>query len=336
MDIVISHKSALEYWRQHASIKDAQQSRHRRKKLPDRSPDASCLRANALNGFSLPLNALVSNANARRPSKKMQPHVLSGTVPGYGLISIDNGVYVSSPEFCFLQMATTLPLLELIELGFELCGLFSKSSYVAGDRVRHGDFSGNSAQTVYHSNLDDNPQLTTVKKIRSFVEHMPNVRGRGRALKALRYILDNSASPMEAKLVMLLCLPFRLGGYGFPSPELNSRIDPVKAARSYTNQTYFKCDLFWPHLSLAVEYDSDEFHTGTARIARDSRKRNALASLGILVITVTREQIKSTVQLEAVAKILAAGMNRRLRYKKQVFAKEHRRLHSALIWSRPG
>ena len=86
---------------------------------------------------------------------------------------------------------------------------------------------------------------------------------------------------METKLAMLLTLPYKHGGYGLIAPEMNSQIIPAKTAKRSVGKKYYSCDLFWHDYDLAVEYDSDLFHTGTTRIANDSKRRNALTALAL-------------------------------------------------------
>jgi hypothetical protein len=160
---------------------------------------------------------------------------------------------------------------------------------------------------------------------------MKGVRGQKQAARALRYIVDGSASPMETVLTMLLTLPPLLGGYRFPLPILNGRIVPGKSAKASSSKSYYSCDLFWPDLDLAVEYDSDHFHTGAERIASDSKRRNSLALIGIVVITVTSRQIRSIVEFEKVARQIAGNMDRRLQVKSPQFLKAQRELRGHLL-----
>jgi very-short-patch-repair endonuclease len=117
---------------------------------------------------------------------------------------------------------------------------------------------------------------------------------------------------METILTMILTLPHMQGGYGILAPKLNSRIRLAKTARRNASKSYYVCDLFWPDYDLAVEYDSDEYHTGPDRIANDSKRRNALASVGIMVITVTKKQIGHIGELEKAARLICDNMGRRL------------------------
>ena len=75
----------------------------------------------------------------------------------------------------------------------------------------------------------------------------------------------------------------------------------------------FKCDLYWPQAKLAVEYDSDAFHTGADRIASDAQRRNSLEHLGINVITVTNRQISNFTELDRTAYQIARRLGKRIR-----------------------
>lgn len=64
--------------------------------------------------------------------------------------------------------------------------------------------------------------------------------------------------------------------------SLMQRVEVPKGDWRVAYGRQFRCDLLWPTASLCVEYDSDMFHTGSQKIARDARRRNALASLGFM------------------------------------------------------
>jgi len=247
----------------------------------------------------------------------MKQHVFIGPTPFGCFVAAKDDLMVSSPEFCFLQMASELSLVELIELGFELCGEYSL--FVEDD------------PDVSESGFYNRKALTSTKKLDAFVARMPHVWGQLKARRALRYLLDGSASPMETKLAILLTLPYKLGGYGFIPPKLNSRLMPSKTAKRTSSKGFYSCDLYWPDYGVAVEYDSDLFHTGSTRIADDSKRRNTLALMGVTVITVTKQQLYSSRELEKVTKILAGFLEKRLKYKNPGFSIAHRELRNQLL-----
>lgn len=160
---------------------------------------------------------------------------------------------------------------------------------------------------------------------------MPAVRGSKKAKRAIRYLLDNSASPMETKLAILLTLPYLLGGYGFIAPELNSRIIPSKTVKRSVSKTFYSCDLYWPDYYLAVEYDSAQHHSGSEQINSDAKKKNALTLMGITVITVTKQQLYNGTEFEKVARVIANCLGKRLKFNKGSFALIHAELRRQLF-----
>jgi len=311
MDMIICHNKALDHWRSHGNVKIEASARQRRNKIPDKFPGIAEIRDRTPDGLSYPIDLMVSSKNAKWKSKVFKPHIYSGSVPDWSFIRLGAGVYVSSPSFCFFQMAGILPLVKLIELGLELCGTYS--------------LPVNKEETMY-----GHPRLTNANSLKAFTLQMKGVKGQRKAYRALRYIADGSASPMETKLFMLLALQCKLGGHGLPAPKLNKRVDPRKAAKKMTNKKYFICDLFWPEANLAIEYDSDANHTGPDRINDDSKKRTALESSGIKVITVTNEQIQSAYELDIVAKEIAKRLGKQLRINDPKFKKAQRELRRQL------
>jgi len=261
MAIIISHKSALEYWRLHRGTKIDAAARQRRKSLPTSFPGIKEIREKTPFGLPRPINLMVGDQNAKWKSEFFKPRLYTGMVPDWSFVNIGDGVAVSAPAFCFFQMAGEHSLVKLIELGFELCGTYS---------LFPDDSSGESSDD---KNPYGHPQLANTNALKAFTARLKGVNGQVKARRALRYIADGSASPMETRLVMLLTLPYKLGGYGLPMPVLNRRIDPGKTAKQRPGKDHYVCDLFWPAVNLAIEYDSNRYHTGAVRIAEDSKKR---------------------------------------------------------------
>jgi len=175
------------------------------------------------------------------------------------------------------------------------------------------------------------PKLTSKKKLKAFAARMDGWRGHRKAIKALQYIADDSASPMETILAILLTLPYKYGGYGLPMPEMNGRIYPEKRAKKFSGREFYRGDLLWRKGGVVAEYNSDIEHASPDRIAKDAIRRTDLNLCGIHEVTVTKSQIRNTELLENVAKEIAARIGKRLRYKDPEFAKAHRELHNVLL-----
>ena len=314
MELFISHESALEHWRKYRKLPAQSTQRRCTAALPESVPSVGSL---IFSGLSLPIHIVVGSPGARPDSKLARSHVFQGETPVGCFMNIGNSLMISSPEFCFLQMASLCTLVELIELGYELCGAYSLP--LPNDKK------------VPEIGFYKHPPFTSTKKLQAFLADMPGAKGHQQAMRALLYLQDGAASPMETKLAMLLVLPYQLGGYGFPKPILNHRIDLPKAARRFFRKSYYVCDLYWASAKVAVEYDSDQQHTGTERIANDSERRNALALSGVKVVSVTRRQLFSKTELESSARTIAGHLGRRLQFKRSRFDAVHQELRNQLL-----
>lgn len=72
---------------------------------------------------------------------------------------------------------------------------------------------------------------------------------------------------------------------GFPPPEPQFWVQCA-------NERWFRLDLAWPRIKVALEYDGVEFHTGRA-LTNDRIRHNALAAEGWTVLSVTAPMVWS-------------------------------------------
>lgn len=240
------------------------------------------------------MHLAVSERTGRHSIQGAKVHYLGVPLPPRALAKIQHGLYALSPEATFLHLANSLPFEALVLLGFELCG-----SCVIDPDI--GTFRN--AET-----------LTARDTLVAFANQAVGMHGRGKALRALRYVADGSASPAESKLAMLLCLDRTLGGYGMPLPQMNKRILVTESVRQFTPKQYFLCDLCWPQAKLDVEYDSNTFHMTPERLALDAARRNALLAMGYSTITVTAAQMRDADLFDDVARSIAKKLG--VRYRK--------------------
>lgn len=257
---------------------------------------------------------MVDVASARRPLDGAVFR-LASKLPQGSFVKVAPRLYVSSPEACFVQLASRLTDVEAILLGCELCGSYSLAVDDArGFRMR--------------------PPLTDYAQLSEYVDLSFGCRGARRASRIVRLVAEGSASPMETILFALMCLPASKGGYGLPFPTLNYRIEVGGSEKKLADRKYYACDFFWPKAKLALEYDSDMFHTGAERITSDSKRRNALESMGIRVVSVTKAQVYDRDELEKIVSIVSKGL-RIYRGSNAKDAEEKRKeLHLALLGRR--
>ena len=249
-----------------------------------------------------PIEVLLHDKSQRTRSKAVRARIWATPVVPTAFRTARKGIYVSSPEFAFLQMATRLTLPELVALGMELCGTYRRKVRVFSPGSDEVGFT-----TLYHQKM-----LTNPKRLRGFLSSMRPAPGCSKALKALEYVLPNSASPMETALYLLLCLPRKYGGYALPKPTLNPPITISKSGRKHTLRRSAKPDLYWRKIRLDLEYNSDEFHEEDQR-AIDSMRRKALERMKVEVIELTPEELLSVELFHATALRIAQRFKKRIR-----------------------
>ena len=284
MKLLVSHLSALRYWRSANDLEVAASAPARirtTRGCVNNLKDALLIEPRShglIMNEDYPLEILVDSREARRPSKCLLPRVWSGDLP-YGAMSrIADGIYVSSPEFVFLQLANLLDIVELARLGNELCGTYN---------LRMGE----------HFTQRSEP-LTTKARIAAFVSRAKGSHGVAKARKALQWVCDGSASPQETNVLLALCLPRRFGGYGLPLPQLNPEIEVAERLVAYVDGEVFRPDYLWERvrhgvrMRITAEYDSHEHHD-TAGDAEATRiRRNSFKTMGILVTSINRSQLR--------------------------------------------
>lgn len=321
MTLVLGYISALAYWRSEAVLTASASHRLRLRTLPDRVSDTdrdSIPKTLELIGTEAPLHVLTSQPIAPSDTKEIHAHTWSAPMPPGALVECEalsiGNIFASSPEFTFLQLAQVLSIVQLIEIGYELCGAYSLTNAVPEGFVSR-------------------KPLTTVRKLRAFLEKASGFRGIKHAKRALDNVLPGSESPRETAQCMLLCLPHLLGGYKLGRPVLNRTIQLGKRAQEMTGLSSRRCDLYWPDKKLAVEYDSDAHHTGSTRIARDSKRRNELSYLDITVVTITRKQLNNMRELHEIAVILSKHLGKRLRPRTEDFVQKQLELRATVLSS---
>lgn len=148
------------------------------------------------------------------------------------------------------------------------------------------------------------------------------------ASSVMKHIADNSASPMESKLALILSLPMRLGGFGLPLPKLNNLIvDPETSKRFY-------CDLYWEgKVRVDLEYDSALFHSTPSKLNKDALRRTNLAKLGIVVLNCNYPTVSNPASLRKTAHTIKKLLGIRNRKPPQGYYEKQQTLHQSLFTS---
>ncbi len=262
--------------------------------LPDKLPSddqISALLDGPLRGLSTPIHVLVPSQNTCSRSRLKISHLWSQHLLTGSFQIISKDVYCSSPEFCFVQMARMLSLVELARLANELCGTYALAPY-------EEDGFRTCRPLISHLHL------------KSFINRAvySHIRWSQNAKQVLRFVGDRSASPMETTVALLLALPYRYGGYAAIFPAFN---DVFLSGRAADTELPYHCDLLWKKHRVAVEYEGEDYHTGIDRIERDADRCNALVRGGIHIIRITKRQLYNTQRFDKLARQILAFLGKR-------------------------
>lgn len=309
MSFFIGYKSAYEYWCHHEMANRSATT----KALPKREDKPSAKQLECLRFrypfLSTPIHAVVTNDASKRNSAKLACHSTGTSLQKRSFVALGSDFYVSTPEACFLQIASTHAFTDLLQVGFEFCGSY--------------------ARCPESKELISLKPRTSKSHLRNYLAGSGSVSGVIRARRALDFICERSESPMETKLVLLLCLPSSHGGYGLPLPHLNFKLFHPQSMRK--DRELYRCDLCWPQQKLAIEYDSSQFHQGVHKQFLDSRRRIAIEHFGLHVLSVTKQQIYDALELHKLAQVIARYLGFYLRIRRKDFPSRRANLRKSLL-----
>lgn len=236
------------------------------------------------------IDVLVSNSCKRRRTKGFIFHSCNTHLPERSFWKIHSQLYVVSPELSYVQMGRELSDVQLAEYATNLCGSFF---------LRYEDRAICAKQA----------KTTSLQKLKRYLLSCESVYGTRNASRCLSWVAEGSASPMETKLFLRLCLPVSKGGYGLPMPVLNKVIKPGKK-KNLTEQDYFVADLCWPEQGVIVEYDGEQYHHN---VSHDRRRINALETIGWKVFCLTKQEMYDAFAFDMLARQIAKSLGRRVR-----------------------
>ena len=245
-------------------------------------------------GLSEPGHLLVPPGGPRPRIKRWHCHAWGKELAPGSLyrVTTRKGLYVASPELCFVQLSSSLGFLDSIKLGMELCGHYSTLIPPGRDYRKR-------------------PPLTSLDKLDAYVKQSFAGGGRSVAERALKETVPNSASPMETASKMLLCLPRRYGCPRFKVPELNKRVDITEDERHLLGCEFLRTDMSWGN--LVYEYKGVDSHTRTGDLAHDTARENVLRAKGFQVVSATFSSLYTEEGFAALTSALAKAMGVRVR-----------------------
>lgn len=214
------------------------------------------------------LEVMVFDRKNARYAMNCQCHVSSKRFSSSRFIELGDGIFVVGIELCALQAATYLSFRELVEYYFELCGAYSL---------------GASTSTSYSERF----ALTSTERLKQFFNSLTRCDGLTLARKAIQCVRDGCRSPMETAFVMMLTLPKSEGGLGIKGIETDYEVQVTAAAKNLTRRKKFFMDAYLKKSRTDVEYNGF-YHDAEEDRAIDEERKNALASMGYGIITVSR------------------------------------------------
>lgn len=323
--VFISHESALLFWRKHdldqsggiervrtTTLRDATSALRDIRPLlrsagrttgriygsrPDESLESTLV---DLGIDELPLHVMIKDRSKRRNTSSVVTHVYEASLPEGSFCQVDENVFVSSPELTLVQLSTKLSFVDLLEIALEFCGGYALNP-----------------QDGY--SFDYRPALTDVPKLTAYALDIRGRHGARTFAPILSYIVEDSASPMETIVLMLLCLPSKLGGQQLPLPKHNVKIPITERARSHTKRKHLICDLFWEKYRLDVECDSTLYHASKEQLGIDSDRRIILDAMGYSYVGITWWQLEHEEEFLNVVQAIRKAMGLKL----QSYSPEH-------------
>jgi len=281
------------------------------------SKAASLAASSFLQAVGLPsceIHLISTCAQRRRDHSDTVFHTFS-EIPRNALLQVDDGVCIASPELLFLQLARTADLIDLMQIGFELCGIYPHPGQV-------------------FTSFGERKSFMTKQSCERLLEGCGKVSGVSLARRAISYVVDRSASPMETASAMLLGLPYKYGGLGFPRFVMNEKVVVPSKMRHELGHGEYYADIMWPGRRVVFEYESNLYHSGAQRIADDSSRRNAFARMGYRVVTLTGNQMYDYQEFLRTAKTLATLLSHRIYPRVDAFEVRHHSLRHAVLKDR--
>lgn len=229
-----------------------------------------------------PVDFLVERPCDLRHAADAVGHLCTCGLPAGSLIQIPSGseeveLYVTSPELTYIQLAYGSSMAMAAYAGMALSADYRLDPYSTGGVLQRPG---------------PNDRVTTVARLRRYVERAGRVHGRKRAAAALDFVWEHSRSPKESGLALLYGMPVRFGGMSLGSVSMNPRVrvfggvDALGHARyeeRYPDIVITRSLREGGVLAVAFDYDADSVHAGAEKVLEDRRRANSIATVGNLL-----------------------------------------------------
>lgn len=259
-----------------------------------------------------PLSLAVADESQRLRRSRFRYHVMPPNLPAGSFVQLNDEISIASPEFALVQVSRRLSQVHLSRAICEACG-----SYVSMP-----GFDG--------KYIDDLPPITSREKLVTFASSCVGTFCVTPLRRALGWCSEHSASPRETELQLLLNMGTYYGGAHVPRFDMNVKLALPVPLQRYLGRRYVVPDLYDDVAKLDVEYMSDQEHLGIDRRSQDSKRRNVLEQIGVHVIEVWNEDMKSAVAFERVVEEVKRGLGIRYRLPSPALLERRQRLMNEL------
>ena len=305
-----------------------------------------------------PVHLLVPSASSRSRGKSATFHVWSRELPAHSLYRLSDTLFASAPELVLLQMAAQNYRSErlidekkkknkaerelLKSIGSDDDPVYDdpfsweRKARLVSMALVATEFAGcYRLPTASHDTQYRLSPLATLENQHAFLGVNRSLYGVSRIREALELAFDRSASPMESALALMLSLPVEFGGFGLPKPELNKKVPTMQFESMWDGGPYITPDLLWEDHKIAVEYESDQFHTrlGAGKADSDAVRANVLTAMGYKVFRATWGTARAIPATMHLARQVAQAMSAEVTDPSEVEAIRRQELHLLLMGS---
>ena len=180
------------------------------------------------------------------------------------------------------------------------------------------------------TNLWRRAPLLSLEELHVFASVYKGARGAKILTAVAHNVRPGTASPLEVRWLLALCLGYRRGEEGWPWPSTNRRVDFGARERAVSGQDSCVCDALWEHKNAVLEVMGEEFHADKLGFKLQSGRTTALEHLGYTVREVTHGQLVHPDRYEVAVENLSAAFGIPLAKRGKAFRSRQRELHKAL------
>lgn len=287
-----------------------------------------------LKSLSLPIDVMVDDSTTRNDHRFLRLHRIPSALNRSSVMPIGGGLSVLSPEAALTLCSPSLSKFRLAQLACEFCGIYScapqttRTDIVLDELLSTHELEHMAHRT--HKTLPDfmtprssapwvpsipksgqpatlwrRPPFFSSDELASFLIANSRLRGSKKLASAMTLIKDGLASPLEAKVLIMMCAHRASGGYGLPFPQINEPIAMSVAASSLYSVKQVYADFLWPESKTILEVDGEAFHADEQGFLIQSGRTASLQSMGYRIHNINYQQLADFDQFIAIMDAVA-------------------------------